>query len=67
MRRALGIVEGEHVQARLVDGELRLLPRELVCQRVQEEFAKHIPPGVSLVDQLIDDRRREAEREERGE
>ena len=66
MRRALGLSDGEHVQARIVDGELRLIPRETVCRRIQEKFAKLIPPGVNLVDDLIAERRREAEREERG-
>jgi hypothetical protein len=30
-------------------------------------IARHVPEGVSLVDELIAERRREAEREERGE
>lgn len=67
LRRALGIDAGEHVQIRLEDGELRLVPQAVALRRVQDAVAKRVPPGVSLVDELIEERRREAEREERGE
>ena len=36
-------------------------------QRIQEFFAAFIPPGVSLVDELLAERRAEAAAEEHGE
>jgi antitoxin PrlF len=67
VRRALRIVEGEHVQVQVRDGELRLVPRDIVYSRVQDANAERIPPGVSLVDQLIEERRLEVERDGHGE
>jgi AbrB family looped-hinge helix DNA binding protein len=66
MRAMLGIGDGDHVQLRVVEGELRVVPQELALRRVQEFVARYVPKGVSLVDELIEERRREAELEERG-
>ena len=44
----------------VVDGELRVRPMREVIRRVQERMKRYIPSGVSLADELIADRRREA-------
>lgn len=65
-RHALGLREGDYVQVRCEDEGIRILPQEIVARRVQDLVAKFVPEGVSLVDELIEERRREAELEERG-
>lgn len=64
--QALGVKEGSEVQLRLEEDEVTIVPRSTVIRRVQERVRKYVPEGVSLVDELIAERRREAEREERG-
>jgi AbrB family looped-hinge helix DNA binding protein len=60
IRRALGLKDGDSVTLEVVDGELRVVPYREVIRRIQQEVREHIPPGVSLVDELIADRRAEA-------
>jgi AbrB family looped-hinge helix DNA binding protein len=62
LRRTLGLQPGTRLVARVEDDRLVLERREVVLRRLQAQF-EAIPPGVSLVDELIADRRREAERE----
>jgi AbrB family looped-hinge helix DNA binding protein len=64
IRRALGLEEGEPVVMRVVDGELRLWSLSEGLRRVQERVKRYVPPGVSLADELIADRRAENAREE---
>jgi hypothetical protein len=59
----MGANEGSELYGRVVDGELRLATAEMTIKRLQDLVARTIPPGVSLADSLIEDRRREAERE----
>lgn len=63
LRAALEIGEGDILSARLVDGELRLLSPRAAVRKAQDLVRRHVPPSVSLVDQLFEDRRREAEAE----
>jgi AbrB family looped-hinge helix DNA binding protein len=63
IRRKLEIAPGDVLIARVEDGRLVLEKRETVLQRLRQRFA-HIPPGVSLADELISERRAEARREE---
>lgn len=67
MRRALGLNVDDPVQLHLEGEELRLIPAPVVYRRFREFVQSHVPPGVNLVDELIEDRKREAEMEERGE
>jgi len=60
-RQALGLRTGDEVLVRLEDGEVRLLTIEQTLRSAQEEVRKYIPPGVSLVDELIAERRAESE------
>jgi bifunctional DNA-binding transcriptional regulator/antitoxin component of YhaV-PrlF toxin-antitoxin module len=62
-RVALGIEVGDPVFLRLEDNELRVFtPRAAVC-RAQELVSRFVPDEVSLVDELIAERRAEAARE----
>lgn len=60
-RKAMGIVEGEQVMLRLVGDEVHIGSRANEIRRAQELVAKHVPADVSLVDELITERRREAD------
>ena len=53
--RVLSFVKG--------NGEIHLLSRLSAIRRAQELVRKYVPEGVDLVDELIADRRREAEKE----
>ena len=66
-RETLGLKEGDVLFARLENGELNLLTPTAAMRRAQALVRQFVPEGVSLVDELIADRRREVEREaERG-
>ncbi len=60
-REALGLKEGDRLMAFLVDGQIELLTPEMGMSRAQNRVAAMgIPADVSLVDELIAERRREA-------
>ena len=63
MRRELGIATGDTVVVDVADGELRVRSLPAAIARAQAILRRHVPEGVSLADELIADRRREAERE----
>jgi AbrB family looped-hinge helix DNA binding protein len=63
MREALGLREGDVLFARLEGGEIKLLTPKAAMLRAQAIVRQFVPAGVSLADELIADRRREAERE----
>ncbi|MBV9932450.1 MAG: AbrB/MazE/SpoVT family DNA-binding domain-containing protein [Alphaproteobacteria bacterium] len=63
VRRELGLKDGDAVVMRTVEGELRLRPLRDVVAEVQARLRRYVPEGVSLSDELIADRRAEAERE----
>ncbi len=62
VRRQLALRPGESLVARVEDGRLVMEKRENVLQRLQARFAG-VPRGVSLAQELIEERRREAVRE----
>jgi bifunctional DNA-binding transcriptional regulator/antitoxin component of YhaV-PrlF toxin-antitoxin module len=64
-REALGLGEEDILIASIVDGELRLLTVAAAMRRAQAIVRRFVPAGVSLADELIEDRRREVERERR--
>lgn len=64
IREALHLNVGDHVLLRVEDGELRVIPRMEAIRRAQRLVAEYIPASVSLVDDLIADRRAESAREE---
>jgi AbrB family looped-hinge helix DNA binding protein len=61
--KALGLKAGDVLFVRVQDGEIHLLAKTAVARRVQAQVRKFVPEGVSLVDELIADRRREVEAE----
>ena len=62
-RKALGVSEGDVLMMTLDDGMVRILTPRKAIQRVQESVRRYVPEGVSLVDELIAERRAEAARE----
>ena len=66
MREALGLQEGDKLIASLEDGEVRLSTVPAAIRRVQALVRQFVPEGVSLVDELLEDRRREVEREQQS-
>ncbi len=63
LRRKLGIESGDLLVARAEGDRLVLERRDTILARLQGRFA-HIPSDVSLADELIAERRREAARED---
>jgi AbrB family looped-hinge helix DNA binding protein len=63
IRKALGLEEGDVVLWELKEGEARLTTRRERLRRAQGLVREYVPAGVSLSDELIAERRAEAERE----
>lgn len=63
IRKALGLEEGDVVLWELKEGEARLTTRRERLRRAQALVREYVPAGVSLSDELIAERRAEAERE----
>jgi len=64
IRQELGVKSGDTLLMDVEDGVLRIESYPTLIARIQREFAQYIPPGVSLADELIAERREEARREE---
>ncbi len=62
-RKQLGLQAGDNVILQLDDGEIRLYTVREAIRRAQEMVRRYVPEGVSLVDELNAERRREAARE----
>lgn len=62
-RESLGLKDGDVLFARLENGEIVLLTPKAAMLRAQAIVRRFIPDDVSLVDELIEGRRREAKRE----
>lgn len=58
-----GLTEGDRLSITFVDEEIRLCSWKKNLERAQAIARKYIPEGVSLVDELIAERRVEAARE----
>lgn len=63
LRKALNLKPGERLIARMVGESLVLERRETIEKRLWEMFSR-IPGEVSLVDELITERRADARRED---
>ena len=61
-RKAMGIKPGDEVILAFKDGEVRVFTRQMAITRAQG-MLKHIAPGRSVADELIQERRAEAARE----
>ena len=62
-RKALGIATGGEVILRMEDDELRITTYQRRIERAQRRARKYVKPGISLVDELIAERREAAKRE----
>jgi AbrB family looped-hinge helix DNA binding protein len=62
-RKALGINPGDEILLRLEDDELRISTLKGRIERARRHVRKYVKPGVSLVDELIAERREAAKRE----
>ncbi len=63
MRRELGINAGDTVMIDIDHGELRIRSMSKALERFRTVLRRYVPEGTSLSDELIADRRAEAERE----
>jgi len=62
-RKAMGINPGDEILLRLEDDELRISTLRSRLARARRHVQKYVKPGVSLVDELIAERREAAKRE----
>jgi len=66
VRRRLGLSEGSQVIVKVEEsGALRITSRSQALAGVRERIRKYIPAGRDLVEELIQDRRAEAESDDR--
>jgi AbrB family looped-hinge helix DNA binding protein len=66
LREAMEVNEGDTILAWVENGELHLLSPRVGARQAQTMLKSLLPEGSSLADELIADRRREAEAESRG-
>ncbi len=66
LRDAMEVEEGDAILAWMEDGELHLLSPRVGARQAQAMLKGLLPEGVSLADELIAERRREAEAETHG-
>lgn len=62
MRCDLGIKPGDTVVVKIQDGRLAVETRDFIIARIHSRWAQ-VPPEVSVVDELLAERREEARRE----
>lgn len=62
-RKEMGIAKGDTVLIELHGDELRVRPARSALKRLQEKLRAHAPQEGSVVEELIADRRAEAESE----
>ena len=58
-RKELGIRPGDKLVVQLQNNELRIYSRAEALRKLQNQVTRTFPRGVSLAQQLIEDRRRE--------
>ena len=63
VRRALGLVDGDQVMMRIVDGELHIRPARDALKRIQATLRPYAPADRLVSEELIADRRAEAARD----
>lgn len=62
-RRALGVDAGDEVILTWKDDEIRITTMQQRIERAQRRARQYVKPGISLVDELIAERREAAKRE----
>lgn len=63
IRQALGIEIGDSVTLSLENDQLKIISSNAALERLQKIFRSRVPEGVSIVDELIRERREEAAKE----
>jgi AbrB family looped-hinge helix DNA binding protein len=63
LREAMGLADGDVLDMRVVDGELRIATMRERLRQAQERARKYVPAGVSLADELSAERREAAKHE----
>lgn len=63
LRKSLGLKEQEPLTIYAQDGEIRIVSRLQAIRQMQQRMAKYRVEGVSVVDELLRERREEAARE----
>ena len=63
VRRQFGLKEGTEMILRVDEDGIRLGTREQALARIRKELRRYIPEGSCLSEELIQERRAEAERE----
>jgi AbrB family looped-hinge helix DNA binding protein len=63
MRKLIGISEGDELILRYRDGRLEVMTVHLAVQEAQNLVSRFVPKDRRLVDELLAERRAEAERE----
>ncbi|HEY2858724.1 MAG TPA: AbrB/MazE/SpoVT family DNA-binding domain-containing protein [Terracidiphilus sp.] len=64
MRKEMGWEAGQRLILNINAHDLRILSRQQAIKKIQDELRSRIPAGRSVVDELIQDRRKEAQRED---
>jgi AbrB family looped-hinge helix DNA binding protein len=64
-REALGIDVGDPILLRIQEGEVRITTRKIRIERAQNRARRYLATGESLIDDLLEERKREAQREAR--
>jgi len=63
-RKQMGWEFGDKLTLEVVENELRVVSVKQAIRSAQEMVARRVPAGVSLVDELIKDRKNEVRRDE---
>ena len=63
-RKQMGWEFGDKLTLEVVENELRVVSVKQAIRSAQEMVARRVPAGVSLVDELIEDRKNEVRRDE---
>lgn len=63
MRKLLRMETGDTLVLRVENGVMQVIPLRQAVQLAQEKVRQHIPAGVSLVDDLLNERHKEAAHE----
>ncbi len=63
---AMGVAEGDQIQLALDGDIVRVLSRAAALRELQNQVRRYVPAGMSLVDELLAERRAEAAREEQA-
>jgi bifunctional DNA-binding transcriptional regulator/antitoxin component of YhaV-PrlF toxin-antitoxin module len=61
MRRSLGLSTGDVVTLEMDDGDIRIRTLDKALERARAIVRRHVPKGTSLVEELMAERRAEAE------